>query len=291
MQSLRMKAAAAGLLGLAIALVAMTAHMNRRTVLLTDMNPYAMYSVPAAGFEVYPGQQLFTIDDFDSGRVSFDPHGLRGRDQVVDSLDRNLNINDHHWEHQVNIAEAPMQEWPMTTAGMKAKTSQLRTAGDIPAKFDSENPQVLKKEVDDVKAKRRNLKKEEQDMSAEERRLQIEYHTVMQRERRAGEDKFAIPHPHQKAMRPAQPPQQQQQKPQQQQQGEIVRPPLERGEYVPPMQEQEGSFPGIREAGMRWNPVMGTNIAFMKTEDFPKVMERSWHTRAETAEDDEPLMY
>ena len=39
--------------------------------------------------------------------------------QVVKSLDTNLNLGDHNWEHQTHVAEAPMQEWPMTTAGMK----------------------------------------------------------------------------------------------------------------------------------------------------------------------------
>lgn len=106
------QAAAALVLGAACALVAMSMRTGHREVRLSDFRPYN-------------GQQLFTIDDFENGRVNFDEHGLRGVNQVVKSNDENIGIPDHKWEHQTHVYEAPMQEWPLTTAGMKTKTSQL----------------------------------------------------------------------------------------------------------------------------------------------------------------------
>mmetsp|Transcript_62933 Transcript_62933/g.149179 ORF Transcript_62933/g.149179 Transcript_62933/m.149179 type:complete len:151 (-) Transcript_62933:146-598(-) len=79
--------------------------------------------------------ELFTIDDFDSGRVGFPEQGMRGHRQVVKSLDTNLNLGDHKWEHQTHVAEAPMQEWPMSTAGMKgngARKVQLSALPPLP---------------------------------------------------------------------------------------------------------------------------------------------------------------
>lgn len=52
--------------------------------------------------------------------------------QVVKSLDTNLNLGDHKWEHQTHVAEAPMQEWPMSTAGMKgARRCSLLASHDV----------------------------------------------------------------------------------------------------------------------------------------------------------------
>lgn len=105
--------AAAIMLGTACALIAMQERAARREALLSEFRPYT------------GGQQLFTIEDFDSGRVSFPDAGMRGVNQVVKSNDENIGMPDHKWEHQTRVNEAPMQEWPMTTAGMKTKTSQL----------------------------------------------------------------------------------------------------------------------------------------------------------------------
>ncbi|EKX52253.1 hypothetical protein GUITHDRAFT_150733 [Guillardia theta CCMP2712] len=95
-------------------LVVLSANMRvKRTSLAMKMIPYR-------------GQQLFSIEDFDSGRVSFPEQGRRGVNQVIKSLDTNLNApKDHKWEHQVHINSVPMQEWPLTTAGMKSKTRVL----------------------------------------------------------------------------------------------------------------------------------------------------------------------
>jgi hypothetical protein len=51
---------------------------------------------------------------------------------VIKSLDTNLNLGDHKWEHQTHVSEAPMQEWPMTTAGMRGRKVQLSALPKVP---------------------------------------------------------------------------------------------------------------------------------------------------------------
>lgn len=285
------------MLGTACALIAMQERAARREALLSEFRPYT------------GGQQLFTIEDFDSGRVSFPDAGMRGVNQVVKSNDENIGMPDHKWEHQTRVNEAPMQEWPMTTAGMKTKTSQLvsrqglkrlsqvdqqelkaaksldnegtqllKDAGSIPQQFDTEDPKELEREIDDVGAQRAQIKRKEALMSAKERRLQIEYHNILQKQRRAGTIGIQGPAPRHMAQQPAVQPDVQEEV----EQPQAVAQPLQAPQKA--FAEPPQSF-GRHEGGMMWSYPMGTNIAFIKTEDFPKVMEGSWHTAAETAQD------
>ena len=47
------------------------------------------------------GQKLFSIEDFDSGRVSYPEEASRGVRQVVKSTDANIESHDHVWSHQM----------------------------------------------------------------------------------------------------------------------------------------------------------------------------------------------
>mmetsp|Transcript_17808 Transcript_17808/g.27527 ORF Transcript_17808/g.27527 Transcript_17808/m.27527 type:complete len:178 (-) Transcript_17808:53-586(-) len=118
-QMLSLQGGVAAVLGLVAAVVLVTIGSQSGRVELMGMEEPNREMM--ARMRPYNGQQLFTINDFETGRVSFDEHGLRGVNQVTKSLDTNLGLNDHKWEHQTTVSEAPMQEWPLTTAGMKGK--------------------------------------------------------------------------------------------------------------------------------------------------------------------------
>jgi len=68
------------------------------------------------------GQKLFSIEDFDSGRVSFPEEGMRGRNQVVKSTDQNIDPagtgRDHVWTHQMSHGPVEYQEWPLEMPGV-----------------------------------------------------------------------------------------------------------------------------------------------------------------------------
>lgn len=76
------------------------------------------------------GQKLFSIHDFDSGRVSFPEEGLRGVHAVVKSTDTNIDPagtgSDHIWQHQMSHGPVPGEQWPLEMPGFKARTMQLR---------------------------------------------------------------------------------------------------------------------------------------------------------------------
>jgi len=89
------------------------------------------------GFRPFTGgQKLFSIEDFDSGRVSFPEEGQRGVRQVVKSTDFNIDPagagKDHVWNHQTTHGPVEYQDWPLEMPGMKAPMTQLsavRTKG------------------------------------------------------------------------------------------------------------------------------------------------------------------
>jgi hypothetical protein len=69
------------------------------------------------------GQKLFSIEDFDSGRVSFPEEGMRGRNQVVKStvaskIDPAGTGRDHVWTHQMSHGPVEYQEWPLEMPGV-----------------------------------------------------------------------------------------------------------------------------------------------------------------------------
>lgn len=64
------------------------------------------------------GQKLFSIEDFDSGRVSFPEEGMRGLRQVVKSNDQNIEQADHVWTHQMTHGPVEYQEWPLEMPGV-----------------------------------------------------------------------------------------------------------------------------------------------------------------------------
>ena len=75
------------------------------------------------GFQPFVGgQKLFSIDDFDRGRVSFPEEGMRSRNQVVKSLETNIEPagrgRDHVWEHQVSHGPVPYEQWPLEMPGV-----------------------------------------------------------------------------------------------------------------------------------------------------------------------------
>jgi hypothetical protein len=75
------------------------------------------------GFRPYiGGQKLFSIDDFDSGRVSFPEEASRGVRQVVKSNDVNIEPagsgKDHIWGHQTSHGPIEYQDWPLEMPGV-----------------------------------------------------------------------------------------------------------------------------------------------------------------------------
>jgi len=89
------------------------------------------------------GQKLFSIHDFDSGRVSFPEEATRGLRAVVKSTDTNIDPagtgSDHVWQHQMSHGPVEYQDWPLEMPGVgdgltaaapspafKAPTMQLR---------------------------------------------------------------------------------------------------------------------------------------------------------------------
>ena len=76
-----------------------------------------------AGYRPFNGgQKLFSIEDFDSGRVSFPEEGMRGLRQVVKSNDQNIDPagtgNDHVWTHQMTHGPVEYQDWPLEMPGV-----------------------------------------------------------------------------------------------------------------------------------------------------------------------------
>jgi len=176
---------------------------------------------------------------------------------------------------------APMLSQPMMYAmhrpsSNNALAQQLASISDIPSKFDSEDPQELKREADEVEAAREDLEREDEQMRAKQDTLSRHFHAIRE-ERRAGR---SPPRPARAAV---------QAPPKAQQQAQTAFPPAPQEAVTEPVrQEEEEEQPRMYgqqqrvESAMRWNPTMGTDISFIKTADFPRVMESSWHTRAET---------